>query len=289
MPNSWKTIGIAIIVIAVAASAGVYLYSSAGGKGGTQKGENTQVWWIASDPHLGNFPTRPLDSLQVAIQDVEELGIVDHAAILGDLVNNSDTYASNFVQMMDGLNLENWYYVTGNHDFDQSTGENFFPISYKAIDVWGIRFVFISTEGHGLPDRIGVMGDDQLAWLENELETHENQPVFMFSHQPYSNWDVWPSLGPIIQSDANVKIWFCGHMHVWTVNENVPTYNFINICDSSLDWSQNYNGVFMFLQREGNTVNVTLKFRDHRDHEWINVPKVGGGNIDSLSFSVQVA
>jgi len=286
MPNSWKTIGIAIVVIVVAASAVVYHYSSAGGKGGTQKGENTQVWWIASDSHLGDLTARPLDSLQVAIQDVDELGIVDHAAILGDLVYDSDTYVSNFVQMMNGLNLENWYYVTGNHDFNQSTGENFFPISYKGIDVWGIRFVFIFTEG---PTREGTMGDNQLAWLENELETHENQPVFMFSHQPYSNWNVWPSLGPIIQSDANVKVWFCGHMHVWTVNENVQPYNFIYICDSSLDWAQNYNGVFMFLQREGNTVDVTLKFRDHQDHEWISVPKVGGGMIDNLSFSVEVA
>jgi len=288
MSNSWKAVGIAIVVIVVVASAVVYLRSSPGEKGRTQYGENTQVWWIASDPYLGNFPTRPLDSLQVAIQDVEELGIADHAAILGDLVNNSGTYASNFVQMMNNLNVENWYYVTGNHDFDQSTGENFFPISYKGIDVLGIRFVFIFTEGSGGSTREGVMGDNQLAWLENELETHENQPVFMFSHQPYSNWNVWPSLGPLIQSNANVKAWFCGHMHVWTVNENVQPYNFIYICDSSLDWSQNYNGVFMFLQREGDTVDVTLKFRDHQDHKWINVPKVGGGMIDNLSFSVRV-
>jgi predicted phosphodiesterase len=279
-------IGIVVVVVAVAASAVVYLRSSTGGNGGTQHGENTQVWWIASDPHLGNYPTQPLDSLQVAIEDVEELGIADHAAILGDLVYDYDTYVSDFFQMMDGLDLENWYYVTGNHDFDQDTEENFFPLSYKAIDVWGIRFVFIFTEGSA---REGVMGDDQLAWLENELETHENQPTFMFSHQPYSNWVVWPTIAPIIENNANVKIWFCGHMHVWTINDNVQPYNFINICDSSLDWGHHYNGVFMYLQREGDTVNVTLKFRDHRDHEWVSVPKVGGGTIDSLSFSVQVA
>jgi calcineurin-like phosphoesterase family protein len=289
MSNSWKAIGIVIVVIAVAASAVVYLRSSPEEKGRTQHGENTQVWWIASDPHLGNYPTRPLDSLQVAIQDVEELGIADHAAILGDLVNNSGTYASDFVQMMNDLNLENWYYVTGNHDFDQDTGENFFPIFYKGIDVLGIRFVFISTEGPGGSTMDGVMGDEQLAWLENELEAHKDQPVFMFSHQPYSNWNVWPSLAQVIQSYANVKAWFCGHMHAWTINENVQPYNFIYICDSSLDWSHNYNGVFMFLQREGDVVDVTLKFRDHKTHEWISVPKAGGGMIDNLSFSVKVA
>jgi len=288
MSNSLKAIGVAIVVIAVAASAVVYLRSSAGEKVITQHGENTQVWWIASDPHLGNLSARPLDSLQVAIQDVEELGIADHAAILGDLVYNHDTYVSDFFQMMNSLNVESWYYVTGNHDFDQSTGENFFPISYRGIDVLGIRFLFIFTEGPGGSTMDGVMGDEQLAWLENELETHENQPVFMFSHQPYSNWNVWSSLAPLIQSTANVKVWFCGHMHVWTIDENVEPYNFIEICDSSLDWSQNYNGVFMYLQREGDTVDVTLKFRDHQDRKWINVPKVGGGTIDNLSFSVRV-
>jgi len=288
MSNSLKAIGVAIVVIAVAASAVVYLRSSAGEKVITQHGENTQVWWIASDPHLGNLSARPLDSLQVAIQDVEELGIADHAAILGDLVYNHDTYVSDFVQMMNSLNVEDWYYVTGNHDFNQDTGENFFPISYRGIDVLGIRFLFIFTEGPGGSTMDGVMGDDQLAWLENELETHENQPVFMFSHQPYSNWNVWDNLAPLIQSQGNVKVWFCGHMHVWTINENVQPYNFIEICDSSLDWSYNYNGVFMYLQREGDTVDVTLKFRDHQDRKWINVPKVGGGTIDNLSFSVRV-
>jgi calcineurin-like phosphoesterase family protein len=285
--SNLKMVGVVIVVVAVIASAVVYLRSSPG-RVRTQCGENTQVWWIASDSHLGNFATRPLDSLEVAIRDVEELGIADHAAILGDLVNNSSAYASDFFQMMNSLSVENWYYVTGNHDFDQSTGENFFPIFYKGIDVLGIRFIFISTEGPGGSTMDGVMGEDQFAWLKDELEAHKDQPVFMFSHQPYSNWNVWPSLAPLIQSYANVKAWFCGHMHAWTINENVAPYNFVYICDSSLDWSQNYNGVFMFLQREGDTVDVTLKFRDHKTHEWISVPKAGGGMIDNLSFSVKV-
>jgi len=290
MPNSRKMIGITSVVIAVVAFAAAYLFSSARGKGGTQQEEN-QVWWIASDPHLGNFPNNPFDSLQVAIQDVDNLGIADHAAILGDILNNSGMYADNFFQLMDNLNVENWYYVLGNHDSNQSVkiGENFLPKLYYGIDVLGIRFVFISTEGSGLPSESGVMGDNQFTWLENELEMHSNQPVFMFSHQPWYEWNVWDNLILTIEGEGNVKVWFCGHLHEWVINENVKPYNFIEVCDSSLDWAEHYNGVFMFLQRKGDTVNVTLKFRNHLTHEWISVPTVGGGTIDNLSFSVKVA
>jgi predicted phosphodiesterase len=295
MPDSRKIIRIAIVVIAVAALAATYLLASARGKGGTQQEEN-QVWWIASDPHLGNFPYQPLASLQVAIQDVDNLGIADHAAILGDILNNHDTYRDNFFQLMDNLKVENWYYILGNHDFPQHTSEievsrkeNFLPMLYYGIDVLGIRFIFISTEGSGLPSEGGVMDDNQLAWLENELEIHSNQPVFMFSHQPWYQWNVWDNLTLTIEGERNVKVWFCGHLHQWVINENVKPYNFIEVCDSSLDWAEHYNGVFMFLQRKGDTVNITMKFRNHLNHEWISVPKVGGGTIDNLSFSVKVA
>jgi predicted phosphodiesterase len=295
MPDSRKIIGIAIVVVAVAALAGAYLLISARGKGGAQQ-EETQVWWIASDPHLGNYPNQPLSSLQVAVQDVDNLGIADHAAILGDILNNHNAYRDNFFQLMDNLNVDNWYYILGNHDFPQNTSgidvsskENFLPMLYYAFDVLGIRFIFISTEGSGLPSEGGVMDENQYAWLENELEMHSSQPVFIFAHQPWYEWNVWDNLTLTVLGEGNVKVWFCGHLHQWVINENIKPYNFIEVCDSSLDWAQHYNGVFMFLQRKGDTVNVTLKFRNHLTHEWISVPKVGGGTIDNLSFSVKVA
>jgi calcineurin-like phosphoesterase family protein len=229
---------------------------------------------------------------------VNSLGIADHAAILGDILNNSGNYADNFFQMMGNLDVGKWYYVLGNHDFRQNvnTGENFLPMMYYEVDVLGIRFVFISTEDSGTGQSMnGVMGSEQFTWLQDELTTHANQPVFLFSHQPYSEWNVWDDLAPLIQSEANVKVWFCGHLHKWVINENVKPYNFIEVCDNSLDWStpHNYAGVFMFLQREGDTVNVTIKFRDHLNHEWISVPATlengEGAMIDNISFSVKVA
>ena len=293
MLNSRKIIGIAVVVIVVAAFAVTYLLYSTGGKGGTPQ-VDTQVWWIASDPHLGNMPAQPLDSLQVAINDVNSLGIADHAAILGDILNNSANYADNFFQMMGNLDVGKWYYILGNHDFVQygNTTENFLPKLYYGVDVLGIRFLFISTEASGTGQSMnGVMGNEQFTWLQDELTTHANQPVFLFSHQPYYEWNVWNNLAPLIQSEANVKVWFCGHLHKWVINENVTPYNFMYICDNSLDWStpHNYAGVFMFLQREGGTVNVTIKFRNHLDHEWISVQTTDGRTIDNLSFSVNVA
>jgi len=286
MLNSRKVIGIAVIAIAAVAFAIIYVYFSST-SGNEEK--LVQVWWIASDPHLGHYPDHPFDSLQVAIQDVNNLGIADHAAILGDLVHNSNKYVGTFFEMMDNLNVEKWYYVTGNHDFNQSTGTNFFPIFYEGIDVCGIRFIFISTETGTVQQTGGVMNEEQFDWLQNELLTHSDQPVFIFSHQPYSSWNVWSRLAPLIQSEKNVKVWFCGHVHEWIIDENVQPYNFIEVCDSSLNWANNYNGVFMFLQREGDTVDVTIKFRNHLNHEWISVQTVDGRTIENISFSVKVS
>lgn len=296
MLNSRKTIGIAVAVVVLAAFAVVCLFSYTRGKEETQQVE-TQVWWIASDPHVGYTMSAPDKALQVGIDDVNEYVEnkenikVNHAAILGDLIHESSSYRSMFLQDMENLKVENWYYVLGNHDFEG--GENILPVFYGGIDVMGIRFVFISTEVGGGNIFSGVMGDNQLTWLQNELEIHYNQPVFLFSHQPYDEWNVWSSLAPVIQSDANVKVWFCGHLHRWVINENVASYTFIEVCDSSLDWAKNYNGVFLFLQREGGTVNVTIKFRNHLDHEWISVPAIlenkESAMIDNISFSVKVA
>jgi hypothetical protein len=284
-----KTIGIIVIVAVIAVVAVVVihnLFSPA------SKEEETQVWWIASDPHLGYYSLQPVSSLQVAIQDVNDLGIADHAAILGDLVHNQGGYADDFTQLMDNLKVEKWYYILGNHDFDRGTRENVLPVFYGGVDVLGIRFVFISTEvGYedGIQVMDGRMGSEQFEWLWNELYTHRNQPIFMFSHQPYYEWNTFGDLVPLIQGEISLKAWFCGHLHYWVINENVQPYNFIYVCDNSLDWSQNYAGVFLFLHRAGDTVDVTIKFRNHLNHEWISVQTVDNRTIENISFSVKVA
>jgi hypothetical protein len=43
----------------------------------------------------------------------------------------------------------------------------------------------------------------------------------------------------------------------------------------------------MFLERKGDTVDVTLRFRDHKNHEWIETP-LEGENVENISFSVEV-
>ena len=289
MLNSRKIIGATtIVVIAVAALAVTYSYffPSTGGDA-----ETRQVWWIASDPHLGHWPPQPLEHLEVAIQDVNELGIADHAATLGDLLHNSNRYAEDFLQLMDNVEVKGWYYVLGNHDFDQETDENVFPVFYDGIDVLGIRFVFISDELGWKNDvhySSGVMGNEQYNWLWMELYEHKDQPIFMFSHQRYHQWNVWPDLVPLITEELNLKVWFCGHIHEWIIDENIQPYNFIEVCDSSLDWADHYNGVFMFLQRENDTVNVTIKFRNHLNHEWISVETVDGKIVENINFSVEV-
>jgi calcineurin-like phosphoesterase family protein len=281
MLGSKRIIGLVVIVAVVVT---VFVFSLRIG------GEETEVWWIGSDPHVRGPEGL---HLRIAIQDVNELGIADRAAILGDIVHNSDEYADDFLQIMDNLKVEKWYYVLGNHDHDETSGENVFPIFYGGVDALGIRFIFISDEvGWEDGEQIfgGVMREDQYEWLWMELFNRKDQPVFIFSHQKYNQWNVWPELASSLEEGTfNLKAWFYGHLHRWTISENiVEPYGFIEVGASSLDWAGNYHGIFIFLKRRGDTTEVTIKFRDHLNREWISVETVDDGVVENISFSVKL-
>ena len=276
--------------------AGVYVYLSQGKAG--EGSRETQVWWIASDPHVGYYRDYALTALQVGIEDVNEYvekieGVnVDHAILLGDLIHESNIYIGMFNRAMDNLKVENWYYVLGNHDFENPNlwGENLLPPVDMTLDVMGMKWILISDhmgdsynptpESQG-----GTMPENVREWFVNQVFSSD-KPVFVFSHQPPTDWKVWIENLQNRIYGTELRAWVYGHVHEWR------GYWFENqvliFSDCSLDWAQNYKGVFMFLDREGNDVNVTLKFRDHGNHAWIKIP-FQGENIENINFSVKVA
>jgi predicted phosphodiesterase len=290
------------IVVIVAVSAGVYVYLSQGKAGGSQR--ETQVWWIASDPHVGYYRENALLPLQVGIEDVNEYiekieGLnVDHAILLGDLIHETHIYVGKFLRAMENLNVESWYYVLGNHDYNQNPSnksenkwtENLLPEVDMTLDVMGMKWILISDHAgdtYNSPQEYndGTMPENVREWFLNQVLSSD-KPVFVFSHQPPVGWKVWTEDLQDRIYGTELRAWFYGHIHNWS------GYWFENqvliFSDCSLDWAQNYKGVFMFLDREGNDVNVTLKFRDHENHAWIKIP-FQGENIENISFSVKVA
>ena len=122
-------------------------------------------------------------------------------------------------------------------------------------------------------------------WFINQVFLSD-KPVFVFSHQPPTDWKAWKEYIQESISGTKLRAWIYGHIHEWSGRwvEN----QMLSLSDCSLDWADHYMGVFMFLERKGNIVNVTFRFRDHKNHEWIETP-LDGENVENISFSVEVA
>lgn len=239
-----------------------------------------QVWWIFTDSHVGIWPfaepgtEKAQEHLEVAIQDVNELGIVDYALCLGDMVSDKVEYVETFLGLVENLEVKNWYYILGNHDHDYRTGENVLPVVYQSLEVLGIKFILVSDEeGYrdGAHISLGVMGEEQFDWFFRELYLSRDQPTFVFSHQAPDAWNVWPDLPVHEPGEVRIDIWFTGHYHQWIVENREE--GFLRISVSSIDWANNYESMFMFLERKGNKVKVELRARNHLERRWLDWPR----------------
>lgn len=260
--------------------------------------EEKQVWWIASDPHLGvhgeNFYY-----LQKAIEDVNDYvqgveGInVDYAIQLGDVIHETMVCRENFLQLMNSLEVENWYYILGNHDFvmPPSSDENLLPPIDMTLDVMGMKWILISDHAgdsgqyENPPEYVGgTMPENVREWFIIQILLSEG-PIFVFSHQQPDQWEVWNEELQEMAAGTKLRAWFYGHIHSWRARW---MQNILIISDCSIDWARHCESIFMFLERKGDNVDVTLKFRNHENHSWIQTP-IEGEWVDNISFSVKVS
>lgn len=133
------------------------------------------------------------------------------------------------------------YAVLGNHDTGAKTGElrleYYFdafvqygePSTYYSFDYAGVHFTMLDSEQHGIEGRI--IGD-QLAWLENDLETTSSEMKFVVIHRPLypiahiddSYYDIPAAEREAVQAlyeEHNVSLLITGHDHCFnrlTVN-----------------------------------------------------------------------
>ena len=189
------------------------------------------------------------------------------------MVSDKAEYVPIFLSLMENLKVENWYYILGNHDYDYRTEENLFPLVYQSFEVLGIKFILISDEiGYrgGAHLSGGDMGENQFDWFFRELYLSRDQPVFVFSHQGPEHWNVWPELPVHEPGEVRIDLWFTGHYHQWIV-ENSPE-GFLRLTVNSIDWLNNYESMFMFLERRGDRIKVELRPRNHLDRKWLPWP-----------------
>ncbi|MFW9980335.1 MAG: metallophosphoesterase, partial [Candidatus Thorarchaeota archaeon] len=202
---------------------------------------------IIGDNRPSTTVEQPAEFAQLASMIVAES---PHIVIMtGDYVMEvTDNHAENLLMWEHFTNISDSighyapiYGVIGNHDTGAKTGtlklEYFFdafvqygePSLYFSFDYAGVHMVFLTSEEQGYESRI--VGD-QLAWLENDLESTDRAMKFVTVHRPLypiahiddSYKDIPAADREAIQAvyeEHNVSLLITGHDHCFnrlTVN-----------------------------------------------------------------------
>jgi 3',5'-cyclic AMP phosphodiesterase CpdA len=94
------------------------------------------------------------------------------------------------------------FYVPGEHDlipdgseFLKRFGEGTKGEGWYSFDHRGVHFIgLVNVAGQGTDMGLGVLGDEQLAWLKADVKGHtDSTPVVVFGHVPL--WAVYPKWG----------------------------------------------------------------------------------------------
>lgn len=105
------------------------------------------------------------------------------------------------------------FFGIGNHDFGDGTDydlqarlftENLrVPALHYHVDLCGYRFILLGSDVAG--NGYGVLGEEQLDWLEKRLsEADPTKPTFLFLHQPL----IETVSGTLYSMDPKIQFWF---------------------------------------------------------------------------------
>lgn len=177
---------------------------------------------------------------------------VDLVIFQGDAVNGSSSDATCASQMDTWLSVINnlncpWYFVPGNHEIQSATQqENVLrprvnmPLNGPAGDLemvyWfeheNARFIGLNSNHYGQAHHV------QLSWLQNNIQT-DKPHIFVYAHEPAypvgghigSSLDAYPAERDQfwnILGAAGVKMYFCGHEHLYHRSLHNGIYQVIN-------------------------------------------------------------
>jgi 3',5'-cyclic AMP phosphodiesterase CpdA len=159
-----------------------------------------------SDSHVGfHQPANPnaLGTLDEAIKKIKALKIkpsfMIHTGDITHLSKAAEFDDANRVISQAGLDV---HYVPGEHDFidDEQKlyldryGRGTKGAGWYSFDVNGVHFVGLVNVVNLKAGGLGNLGDEQLEWLENDLEGRSaSTPIVIFAHIPL--WIVYPEWG----------------------------------------------------------------------------------------------
>jgi 3',5'-cyclic AMP phosphodiesterase CpdA len=160
-----------------------------------------------SDSHIGfnNVPnTDVTTTFQKAVARITSLpskpAFVLHT---GDVTHLSKPDQYDTVnQLLTGAKFDQVFYVPGEHDTFVDNGKAFLDRfgkgttgnGWRSFDYKGVHFVGLVNVWNLTAGGFGVLGDDQLSWLKQDLSgLADSTPVVVYAHVPL--WAVYPSWG----------------------------------------------------------------------------------------------
>ena len=160
-----------------------------------------------SDSHIGfNKPANPdvLGTLQAAISKINAMptapSFVLHTGDLSHLAQ-ADEFDT-LEQTLKTVKTEKIFYVPGEHDVLNDNGKQYLERFGKGTkgDGWysfdsnGVHFIGLVNVVNTAEGGLGVLGNDQLDWLKNDLkDLSASTPIVVFAHIPL--WEVYPQWG----------------------------------------------------------------------------------------------
>lgn len=160
-----------------------------------------------SDSHIGfaKDPNRDVvGTLRTAVDRINALPKPPRFLLhTGDLTHLSkpeefDTVA----EVLKQVKAQRALYVPGEHDFFTDDGKSYLErygkgtsgLGWHSFDYNGVHFIGLVNVANLKPGGLGVLGEDQLAWLKKDLEGKgESTPIVVYAHVPL--WMVYPKWG----------------------------------------------------------------------------------------------
>jgi 3',5'-cyclic AMP phosphodiesterase CpdA len=182
-----------------------------------------------SDTHVGyHGAANPEADVELAraIDAVNALSTKPAFAVFtGDLSHDVDdakerrARLTKFKQTIAKLNVSEVHFLPGEHDAAKDHGEAYRDVIGDvrfSFERAGVRFVGLDNA----TDPKGALGDDQLAWLEHEVNAAKGKGLVVFAHRPLftleEQWDWFTADGAkaiaMLQKHGDASV-FYGHIH----------------------------------------------------------------------------
>ena len=174
-------------------------------KGGGVSG--TPLFLQISDTHIGfNKEANPdvAGTLKRTIDFVNGMPVKPALTLhTGDITHLSKPEEFDLAQqLLSGLGITELHTTPGEHDVTDGPGAEYFTRfgkasggkGYYSFDHQGVHFIALVNVMNFKANGLGALGDDQLAWLENDLKGRSaSTPIVVFAHMPM--WTIYEPWG----------------------------------------------------------------------------------------------